>query len=67
MALEKGYRDYVQTDDLTSYRSFWQPSFLDWPYISPEPRGKDHFADWIIAYKKNGETLGRHSPIHKGH
>ena len=56
-ALEKAYWHYVQTDDLNSYRSLWHANFLGWPYISPEPLGKDHIADWITAFKKNGDTL----------
>ena len=56
-ALEKAYWHYVQTDDLTSYRSLWHADFLGWPYISPEPLGKDHIMDWITAFKESGETL----------
>jgi len=56
-ALEKAYWRYVQSDDLTGYRSLWHPSFLGWPYVSPEPLGKDHITDWITAFKKNGESL----------
>jgi len=39
-ALEKAYWRYVQSDDLTGYRSLWHPSFLGWPYVSPEPPRK---------------------------
>jgi len=56
-ALEKAYWHYVQTDDLNSYRSLWHANFLGWPYVSPEPLGKDHITDWLTAYKKNGDTL----------
>ena len=41
-ALEKAYWHYVQTDDMDSYRLFWRDNFLGWPYMSPEPLGKDH-------------------------
>src|SRR5262249_6293442 len=56
-ALEKAYWHYVQTDDLNSYRSLWHSSFLGWPYMSPEPLGKDHIIDWIAEFQKNGDTL----------
>jgi len=56
-ALEKAYYHYVQTDDLKSYRSLWHANFLGWPSLSPEPLGKDHITDWIIAHEKKGETL----------
>lgn len=56
-ALEEAYWHYVQTDDLNSYRSLWNPNFLGWPYMSPEPLRKDHITDWITGYTKNGDTL----------
>jgi ketosteroid isomerase-like protein len=56
-ALEKAYWHYVQTDDLNSYRSLWHANFLGWPYISPEPLGKEHITDWIAAFKKNGDAV----------
>lgn len=56
-ALEKAYWHYVQADDLNSYRSLWHANFLGWPNTSPEPLRKDHITDWIIAFKKNGDTI----------
>lgn len=56
-ALEKAYWHYVQTADLNNYRLLWHASFLGWPYMSPEPLGKDRITDWIIEFEKNGDTL----------
>lgn len=56
-AREQAYWQYVQADDLTSYRALWNADFLGWPVMSPEPLRKEHIADWIAAFKKNGDTL----------
>jgi ketosteroid isomerase-like protein len=56
-ALEKAYWHYVQTEDLNRYRLLWHANFLGWPYMSPEPLGKDHITDWMSGFKKNGDTL----------
>ena len=55
--LEQSYWKYVQANDLEKYRSLWNPNFLGWPSVSPEPLGKDHITDWIVAHTEKGETL----------
>lgn len=55
--LEKGYWEYVQTNNVGRYRALWHNEFLGWPRSNPEPVRKDHITDWITAHTGKGETL----------
>ena len=41
--LEKAYWDYVKANDLEKYRALWHEDFLGWPFVSPQPVGKDRY------------------------
>jgi ketosteroid isomerase-like protein len=56
-SLEQTYWRLVQSNDLGGYRQLWHAQFLGWPYVSPEPLGKDHITDWITAHIAKGESL----------
>jgi len=55
--LEHTYWDYVQANDLTSYRSLWHEDFIGWPSVSAAPVNKDHITDWIAAQTSQGRTF----------
>ena len=54
---EEAYWQYVKANDMDRYRTLWHSDFLGWPYSDPEPAGKDHITDWIVAHTGKGETL----------
>ena len=56
-SLEQTYWRLVQNNDLDHYRQLWNAQFLGWPFVSPEPLGKNHITDWITAHTAKGETL----------
>jgi len=41
--LEKAYWEYVKSNDLEKYRALWHEDFLGWPFVSPQPVGKDRY------------------------
>lgn len=55
--LETAYWNDVKAADLDKYRDLWHPNFVGWPSSSAQPVRKDHIADWIVAYTKNGQHL----------
>jgi len=55
--LEKAYWQYVQANDLKSYRALWRSDFLGWPLVSSEPLRKDHVTDWITTLTGEGLAL----------
>ncbi|HEY2680055.1 MAG TPA: nuclear transport factor 2 family protein [Candidatus Udaeobacter sp.] len=59
--LEKGYWDYVKTNDLEKYRALWHENFLGWPFVSAAPVRKDHITDWITANTSKSITLQAYS------
>ena len=60
--LEKAYWEYVKSNDLEKYRALWHEDFLGWPFVSPQPVGKDHITDWITSNTSKGLKF-QSSPI----
>jgi ketosteroid isomerase-like protein len=56
-AREKAYWHFVETNDLTGYRSLWREDFLGWPLSSPAPARKAQITDWITAHTSKGDRL----------
>jgi ketosteroid isomerase-like protein len=59
--LEHSYWEDVKAFDLVSYRALWHPDFVGWPYVSPEPQGKEHVTDWLDQYIAKGVRLKSYS------
>jgi ketosteroid isomerase-like protein len=55
--LERSYWDYVQANDLTSYRALWHKDFIGWPAVSAAPVNKEHITDWITSQTSQGRTF----------
>jgi ketosteroid isomerase-like protein len=55
--LEHLYWDYVQANDLNSYRALWHKDFIGWPAVSAAPVNKAHITDWITSETSQGRTF----------
>lgn len=47
-ALEEAYWQYVEANDIESYRALWDERFVGWPGGSAAPVEKPQIADWIV-------------------
>jgi ketosteroid isomerase-like protein len=56
-SLEMAYWEYVQANDLQTYRTLWHADFLGWPTMSPATVRKGQITDWITTHASKGETL----------
>jgi hypothetical protein len=55
--LERSYWQYVEANDLTSYRKLWHAEFLGWPTMSAAPVHKDRITDWITSQTSAGKSF----------
>ena len=51
--LEVDYWNYVQKNDVESYRALWDERFIGWPGFSPTTMDKSRIDEWFAPYHED--------------